>query len=60
MVFSAYLQAQAASLNKPTLPEKVMDSVLIRFEQAHSRKVTVTSATQKAALITLIFLILGY
>ena len=50
-VFSAYAQARAASLNKPTLPEKVIESVLIRFEHAHSRKMTVTSATPRTSLI---------
>ena len=45
-VFSAYVQAQAASLNKPTLPEKVMECVLRRFDQANSR------TTPRSALIT--------
>ena len=43
-ICSAYMQGQAALLSKPQLPEKVMESVLIRFEQASSRKMTVTSA----------------
>ena len=50
-VFSVYAQAKPASLNKPQLPEKVMESVLIRFEQASSRKMTVTSATPRTPLI---------
>ena len=45
------MQAQAALLSKPQLPEKVMESVLIRFEQASSRKLPVTIATPRTALI---------
>ena len=39
----------SALLSKPHLPEKVKESVLIRFEQASSRKMTPSSATPRTA-----------
>ena len=47
-IFSAYVQAQAALLNKP---DKDMESVLIMYKQAYSRKVTCIIATPRTALI---------
>ena len=45
------VQERAASLNKPTQPDKVMESVQIMFEQAISRKATGTISTPRRALI---------
>ena len=50
-IFAAYTQAQAALLDKPLQPEAVMTQVLVRFEQANSRKVPNTSATPNQALV---------
>ena len=48
-ICAAYLQAQAALVDKPIQPETVMKQVLVRFEQASSKKLPVTSATPSQA-----------
>ena len=45
------MQAQAALMSKPVLPEKVMENVLLRFEQASSKKLPASSATPRSALL---------
>ena len=48
-ICSAYMQAQAALLDGPVLPEKVMESVLLRFEQARATKLPADCATPRTA-----------